>query len=149
MATAVMQRPTGPAARQVPPAALTARASARPAPRPRRAAASRPRRAAASGPRARLRPTLLARRLLALLLTLVVVSVAVWTATALRSEASGDAGVVAATVVVGAGETVWDIAADYLPAGETTHGYVARVLRFNDIDAAAVAPGTVLQLPRS
>lgn len=149
MATAVMQRPTGTVARQIPSAARPVRPSARPAPRAHRAPAPCPRRAAASGPRVRMRLTLLARRLLALLITLVVVSVAVWTATALRSEASGDASVVAATVVVGAGETVWDIAADYVPAGETTHGYVARVLRFNDIDAAAVAPGTVLQLPRS
>lgn len=101
-------------------------------------------------PRApRLRLTLLARRLVALMVTLVIVSMAVWTATALRSEASGDAGTVAATVVVGAGETVWDIANAYLPAGQSAHGYVARVLRYNDIDAAAVAPGTVLQLPRS
>jgi NAD/NADP transhydrogenase alpha subunit len=128
MTTAVIQRQAGVGARRVPPARRVPRAA-------RRAR--------------RLRPTLLARRLLALVITLVIVSMVVWTATALHSEASSDAGVVAATVVVGAGETVWDIAANYVPAGETAHGYVARVLRYNDIDAAAVAPGTVLQLPRS
>lgn len=141
MATAVMDRPTGARATRVPPAPRPARR----APRPRRVQVRRHRVRRAP----RLRPTLLARRLLALAIILVIVSVGVWTATALRSEASGDAGTVAATVVVGPGETVWDIAAEYLPEGQSAHGYVARVLRYNDIDAAAVAPGTVLQLPRS
>lgn len=149
MATAVMERQTDSLARGKPAAPRTARPAPRPSPRPSRRPVSRTaaRRRPAAAPRLRL--TLLARRLVALLVTLAVVSVAVWAATALRSEASGDAGVVAATVVVGAGETVWDIATAYRPAGESAHGYVARVLRYNDIDAAAVAPGTVLQLPSS
>lgn len=133
MATAVLQRPADLATRTVPRPSTRAR---RPAPRP-----------VCRHPRMRL--TLLARRLVALTVILVLTSGVVWTATALRSEASGDAGVVAATVVVGAGETVWDIANAYRPEGQSAHGYVARVLRYNDIDAAAVAPGTVLQLPRS
>jgi hypothetical protein len=133
MTTAVIQRQAGVGARRVAPA--------------RRVAA--PARRVRPARRPRLRPTLLARRLLALVVTLIIVSMAVWTATALHSEASSDAGGVAATVVVGTGETVWDIAASYVPEGETAHGYVARVLRYNDIDAAAVVPGTVLQLPRS
>ena len=139
MATAVIERPSGVAAPGMAPAGRIRGGT--PADR-RRAPQSRRR------PR-RLRPTLLARRLLALMVTLLIVSMVVWTATALHSEASGDAGTVAVTVVVGTGETIWDIAAEYLPAGENTHGYVARVLRYNDIDAASVAPGTVLQLPRS
>ena len=54
----------------------------------------------------------------------------------------------AATVVVGPGETVWDIAVEYLPEGTMPQVYVADILRHNDIDPAAVAPGAVLQLPR-
>jgi hypothetical protein len=65
-----------------------------------------------------------------------------------RSEASLDAGTVSAVVVVGPGETVWDVAADYVPEGQNAHAYVARVLELNDVDATAVAPGTVLHLPR-
>ena len=66
---------------------------------------------------------------------------------ALRSEAAPEP-VMTATVVVGPGETVWDIASEYLPAGGSTHAYVAEILAYNDVQAASIAPGAVLQLPR-
>ena len=101
---------------------------------------------------ARRRPThavYVLRRLATFLALIVVISGVVWTLSATESDASLDAGTVAASVVVAPGETVWDIAQEYLPEGQNAHAYVARVLTYNGIDAAAVAPGTVLQLPRS
>ena len=90
----------------------------------------------------------LVRRLLtaAALLCLVVVGIAA--VGVLRSEASSDASVLTATVVVGPGDTVWDIAREYTPAGVAPQAYVAQVLRYNDVDATAIQPGTVLQLPQ-
>jgi hypothetical protein len=97
---------------------------------------------------ARRRATLRARRLAASLAVVTLVCLTVWGALALHSEASVDPATVSATVVVGPGDTIWDIAEEYLPAGQSTHAYVARVLRHNGVDAAAVRPGAVLQLPR-
>lgn len=51
-------------------------------------------------------------------------------------------------VVVEPGDTVWDLAAARLPAGEDLQGYVAEVVERNRVDATALAPGTVLLLPR-
>lgn len=87
------------------------------------------------------------------LVVLVIMAVAVLTfvvSASLQSQASdvrGDAGL-EATVVVGPGDTVWDIAVDYLPAGEHAHAYAARILQHNGVEASAVAPGSVLRLPR-
>lgn len=97
--------------------------------------------------RAQRRVFLLRRLIVGLLLALMVV--AIGATLALRSEAAPDATAVAATVVVGPGDTVWDIAHEYVPAGVHPQAYVAAVLRHNDIDATAVVPGTVLELPRS
>lgn len=88
------------------------------------------------------------RRLLASTLVLAVLLGAFFAVTALRSEAAGPAPL-EATVVVAPGETVWDIAVEYLPEGQRAHAYVAAVLRHNDLDAASVPAGTVLRLPRS
>lgn len=87
------------------------------------------------------------RRRIAAVLTIAALAVAISGLWALRSHAASDAGV-AATVVVGPGETVWDIAMDYLPEGQRPQVYVAEILRANDVDPAAVVPGAVLQLPR-
>jgi len=128
MSTATIDRPRRMPARTAPVARH------RPAARPRPARASR-------------RTALLRRRMLAFVV-LVAAVMAIALSLAMESQASSDAGVLEATVVVGAGETIWDIAGDYLPAGHSQHAYVARVLRHNGIDASAVAPGTVLHLPR-
>ena len=107
---------------------------------PRSAPARRARRAQ------RRRVFLMRRLLVALVLGVMVVAIA--SVLALRSEAASDPGVVAAAVVVGEGETVWDIAREYVPAGVHPQAYVAAVLRHNDVDPTAVVPGTVLELPR-
>lgn len=52
------------------------------------------------------------------------------------------------TVVVGAGDTVWDLARAHLPGDRSLAAYVAEILRANDVNATALVPGTVLRLPR-
>lgn len=52
-----------------------------------------------------------------------------------------------ATVVVQPGDTVWDIAAAHAPAGTSTADYAWLVATHNDVQATALRPGTVLQLP--
>lgn len=51
------------------------------------------------------------------------------------------------TVVVGPGETVWDLVLPYVPAGEDPVAYAARVAADNGVDPRAVTAGTVLHLP--
>lgn len=67
---------------------------------------------------------------------------------ALRSDAAPATAPAPVTVVVAPGDTVWDLALAHLPPGSSPHAYVAEVLARNDVDAAAVRPGTVLRLPR-
>lgn len=50
-------------------------------------------------------------------------------------------------VVVGPGETIWDLAFPHLPAGEDPRAFVARIVAFNDVDAGALRPGTVVRIP--
>lgn len=95
----------------------------------------------------RRRPIYLRRRIAALLTILVVIG-AITGLWAMRSNAAAQPDALEATVVVGDGETVWDVAAAFTPQGEHPQVYVAEVLRYNDVDAAAVQPGTVLRLPR-
>ena len=107
---------------------------------------------------ARRRPTALARRrpsrrtyalrrafVSAVVLALLVAAFSA--GTALRSDAA-DTPSADATVVVAEGDTVWDIAVAHLPEGGNAHAYVAEVLEHNDLDAAALRPGTLLRLPR-
>ena len=128
-AIATAQRPYG--ARSAAPRAVrpASRVAARPAPRRRRR-------------------NVALRRRIAALLVIAVVALAVSGLWAMRSEAASDTGPVEATVVVAPGETVWDIAAEYVPPGAHPQAYVAEVLRYNDLTASAVLPGTVLRLPR-
>src|SRR5690606_33407458 len=49
-------------------------------------------------------------------------------------------------VVVGEGETVWDVVAPHVPAGGDRAAYVAEVVAANGIDAREIAPGTALVL---
>jgi hypothetical protein len=51
------------------------------------------------------------------------------------------------TVVVGPGQTLWDIAAQYAPADRDRTGWAAEIARINDIDAQAIRPGTPLVIP--
>jgi hypothetical protein len=50
-------------------------------------------------------------------------------------------------VVIGPGETVWDLALPYLPAGVDAQVFMSRVLERNDVQATAVQPGTVIRIP--
>ena len=93
------------------------------------------------------RRNVLLRRRIAAALTVTVLILALGITWAMRSEAAPD-GIVEATVVVGPGETVWDIATEYVPDGVHPQAYVAQVLRYNDLEATAVMPGTALRLPR-
>lgn len=117
------------------------RPAARPRPVPRAFTTAAPRR------RPVRRRNVLLRRRIAAALTVAVLILALGTTWAMRSEAAPD-GIVEATVVVGPGETVWDIATEYVPAGVHPQAYVAQVLRYNDLEATAVMPGTALRLPR-
>ena len=123
--------------------AVAQRPATRQAPRPVARAAARP----APRRRSRRRNVALRRRIAALLavVTLAVVVMGLW---AMRSEASSDTGPLELAVVVAPGETVWDIANEYLPQGAHPQAYVGEVLRYNDITASAVQPGSVLRLPR-
>lgn len=139
-ATTLVQRRVRSAARPVRPATPTPHA------RPVRAVRAAP--AVRVARPARRRPNVALRRRIAAVLTIAVVVLAICAAWAMRSYAAPDAGVVEATVVVAPGETVWDIAYDYAPQGQHPQAYIAEVLRYNGVDAGAVAPGTVLRLPR-
>jgi LysM domain len=50
--------------------------------------------------------------------------------------------------VVQPGDTIWDIAAPHVPEGMSLQDYVAEVLLLNDVDPAALEPGSVLDLPQ-
>lgn len=52
------------------------------------------------------------------------------------------------TVVVAPGDTVWELARDHRPDHVSVNEYAATVLAHNDLDATAVVPGTVVELPR-
>lgn len=114
---------------------------------PRRHVRSAPARRGAAARRPT-RRTYALRRALVSLVVLALLVAAFSAGMALRSDAADTASMVQATVVVAEGDTVWDIAVAYLPEGANTHAYVAQVLEHNDLDAAAVRPGTVLRLPR-
>jgi hypothetical protein len=89
----------------------------------------------------------------AVVLSVVLGSVGTGTATAapeLGALAGADS--TAATtdevaLVVGPGETVWDLALPYVPAGEDAQLFMAQVLTRNGVEATAVRPGTVIRIP--
>jgi LysM repeat protein len=51
------------------------------------------------------------------------------------------------TVVVAPGQTLWDIAAQYVPADRDLTGWAAEIAAVNDVDAQALQPGTPLVIP--
>jgi hypothetical protein len=51
------------------------------------------------------------------------------------------------TVVVAPGQTLWDIAAQYVPADRDLTGWAAEIAAVNDVDAQALRPGTPLVIP--
>jgi hypothetical protein len=52
-----------------------------------------------------------------------------------------------AVVVVGPGETVWDLVAPHVPEGVDRAVYAAEVVAANDLDPQRITPGTAVRLP--
>lgn len=134
--TAVRSRPT---LRVAPAGPL--RAPSGPAP-------SRP--MAASPTRARVSEAVYRRRrvaaaLVALAAVAVVVAVAAAVTEGGPSHPSPSAEPV--VVVVGPGDTLWDLALPHLPAGAHPTSYVAGIAADNEVDPRYLEPGTVLRLP--
>jgi nucleoid-associated protein YgaU len=51
------------------------------------------------------------------------------------------------TVVIPAGGTLWDLAERYAPTGADRSTWVAAVAEHNDVDPAAIRPGTAVAVP--
>ncbi|MGH8886184.1 MAG: LysM peptidoglycan-binding domain-containing protein [Egibacteraceae bacterium] len=51
------------------------------------------------------------------------------------------------TVVVGQGDTLWDLTLAHAPSTQDPMAYVAEVTALNDVKATALEPGMVLRLP--
>lgn len=53
----------------------------------------------------------------------------------------------ATTVVVGAGETLWEVAGPYAPENVEPHVWARRVAQANGLEPGSIRPGTQLRLP--
>jgi len=51
------------------------------------------------------------------------------------------------TIVVGPGDTLWDLARAYAPRRQDPMAYLAEVIALNDVKATTLRPGMVLRLP--
>lgn len=87
-----------------------------------------------------------ARRRLAALALLVLAAVAL--VAPLRSEAAPAFEPEPAIVVVGHGDTLWDLAWPYLPVGEDLRAYVLEVAAENGITPGRLRPGMVVRFPQ-
>ena len=92
------------------------------------------------------------RRRLAVAVAFLLLAAAGWLlalvlALPLRSGAEAAAPIPAAQVVVGPGDTVWDLARAHAPEGVDPLVYVAEVVEHNGVPATALVPGMVLELP--
>ena len=90
------------------------------------------------------------RRLIAILLLLVFAGLLPGASFALTAQARAEAVRTARPpliVVVGQGETLWDLALAYAPPHRDPVAYLAEVIALNDVRATALQPGMVLQLP--
>lgn len=90
------------------------------------------------------------RRLLPLvaLVTLLVVLSSVAALGGSGGAVAGSQGDAEITVVVGPGETLWDLVLPYAPAGADAQAWVAEVVTLNGVDARRLPPGAVLRVPR-
>lgn len=50
--------------------------------------------------------------------------------------------------VVAAGDTLWDIAAEYVPDGEDVRPMVSAIKESSEISTSTIHPGQVLRIPR-
>jgi LysM repeat protein len=85
----------------------------------------------------------------AVLLTTVAVVVVLLLANAFAAEGqvAGDARGERAEYLVVTGDTLWDIAAVYTPAGEDVRRTVVDIRRANGLSGSVIYPGQVLQIP--
>lgn len=113
------------------------RQTTRPAPAVRRPPVARPPRV-----RVRVRWDRVAGLLAALVLAVVLVG-GLLAGASQADEPAGDP----LTVVVGPGDTIWELARAHAPAGVDTMTYAAAITAHNGVTATALRPGTVLELP--
>ena len=84
------------------------------------------------------------RRTLVLFMVLALVMSTMGAVRAIVAEPSVPVARTDLTVVVAPGQTLWDIAGRYAPAGRDITGWAAEIAAYNDVDAQAVRPGTPL-----
>lgn len=81
----------------------------------------------------------------------VAIAVAAWAGLTLSSSDAAELGVsqeqADVVVVVGEGDTLWDLVLPYAPAGADAHEWVARVAAANDVEPLGLRPGDVLRVP--
>lgn len=87
------------------------------------------------------------RRLVALCILLAILGAAVMVVRSLNARPAPRAPRQDLVVVLGPGETVWDLARRYQPDGHETSAWVSEVVRHNRVDARALAPGTPVRVP--
>jgi hypothetical protein len=87
------------------------------------------------------------RRALVLLLTLLLTMSIAGAVRAVVTEPAVPVVRTDLTVVVTPGQTLWDIAERYAPAGRDLTAWAAEIAAYNQVDAQAVQPGTPLVIP--
>jgi len=83
----------------------------------------------------------------AVLLTLVVLVVVLLLANAVSARGPDPA--VYRDHRVTSGDTLWDIAIGYTPAGEDVRITIMDIRRVNELDGSVIVPGQVLRIPLS
>ena len=83
----------------------------------------------------------------AVLLTVVVLVVVLLLANAVG--ASGPGVTVYRDHRVTSGDTLWDIAAGYTPAGEDVRNTIVGIRQASDLDGSVIVPGQLLRIPLS
>ena len=95
------------------------------------------------------------RRMIGLALLVVVAAGAVVSsggitpAVAFDGQAAASAGAMSMPdhVVLGEGDTVWDVAGPFRPEGTELQTWIRQVVELNEFDVTALPPGTVVRLP--
>ncbi len=90
-------------------------------------------------------------RVVVLLITIAVVLVlllATGMAASVGGEQPGSSGEPIIHRVV-AGDTLWDIAADYTPRSDDVRRTIHEIRQLNDLDGSLIVPGQVLLIPGS